>query len=117
MNYQIIQEKAMKISPAIRYATIIDLNGRVKSSGHKRGVTNLLTPKESLQALKTSANIWKARNRISKKIGRGKYAIAEYGRIKRIVIPLGNSHLLYLTTSPKADHSRIIRKAAQLKLR
>jgi len=53
MDYQSFQEKAMKISPSIRYATITDLNGRVKSSGHRKGVKNLLTAKESLQSLKT----------------------------------------------------------------
>ena len=117
MDYQSLQEKAMKISPSIRYATITDLNGRVKSSGHRKGVKNLLTAKESLQSLKTSANIWKARNQISRKIGKGKYALAEYGKIKRIVIPIGRAHLLYLTTSARADHSKILRKATRLKLK
>jgi hypothetical protein len=93
------------------------LNERVKTSGHKRRVKNLLTTKESLQALKTSANIWKAQNKISRKIRRGKYALAEYGKIKRIVMPLGNKHLLYLTTSPKDDHSKIISKESRLKLK
>ena len=117
MDYQNLQEQAMKISPGIRYATITDLNGRVKSSGHKKGVRNLLTTKESLQSLKSSASIWKARNNISKKIGKGKYALAEYEKIKRIVIPLDDAHLLYLTTSARADHSKIISKATKLKLK
>lgn len=117
MEYQILQEQAMKISPAIRYATITDLNRRIKTSGHRKGVKNLLTAKESLQSLKTSANTWKARNKLSQKTGRGKYVLAEYGKIKRIVIPLGVNHLLYLTTSPKADHSKIISKAIKLKLK
>lgn len=117
MDYQSLQEQAMKISPAIRYATITDLNGRIKSSGHKKGVKNLLTAKESLQSLKTSANIWKARNHLSKKIGKGKYALAEYDKIKRLVIPIDDVHLLYLTTSARADHSKIISKARKLRLK
>jgi len=117
MNYEKFQEKAMNISTSIRYATITDLNGKVKSSGHKKGVKNLLTTKESLQSLKTSANIWKARNKLSRKIGKGKYALAEYGKIKRIVIPIGRTSLLYLTTSTRADHNAIIRKATRLKLK
>jgi len=117
MDYQSLQEKAMKISPAVRYATITDSNGRIKSSGHKKGVKNLLTAQESLKSLKTSANIWKERNRLSRKIGKGKYALAEYGKIKRIVIPLEKGHLLYLTTSARADHSKILRKATRLKLK
>jgi hypothetical protein len=117
MDYQSLQEKAMKISPGIRYATITDMNGIVKSSSHRKGVKNLLTAKESLQSLKTSANIWKARNKISKKIGKGKYALAEYDKIKRIVIPIDDAHLLYLTTSARTDHSKIINKATKLKLK
>ncbi|MGI0057000.1 MAG: hypothetical protein ACREAK_06450 [Nitrosarchaeum sp.] len=117
MEYQILQEQAMKISPAIRYATIIDLNGRIKSSSHRKGVKNLLTSKESLQSLKTSASIWKARKQISGKIGKAKYALAEYSKLKRIVIPLGDNHLLYLTTGPNADHAKIISKATKLKLK
>jgi len=117
MDYQSLQEKAMKISSAVRYATITDSNGRIKSSGHKKGVKNLLTAQESLKSLKTSANIWKERNRLSRKIGKGKYALAEYGKIKRIVIPLEKGHLLYLTTSARADHSKILRKATRLKLK
>ena len=70
MNYEIFQEKAMKISPSIRYVTITDLNGRIKSSGHRKGVKNLLTAQESLKSLKTSENIWKARNQLSRKIGK-----------------------------------------------
>ena len=117
MNYESLQEKAMRISPSIRYATITDLNGKVKTSGHRKGVKNLLTKKESIQSLKTSANIWKARNKLAKKIGKGKYALAEYDKIKRIVIPIGRTHLLYLTTSSRADHSKIIRSATRLKLK
>jgi len=79
-------------------------------------VKNLLTAKESLQSLKTSASTWKARNKLSKKIGKGKYALAEYDRLKRIVIPIGKTNLLYLTTSTRADHSKIIKKAVKLKL-
>ena len=117
MDYQSLQEKAMKISPSIRYATITDLNGKIKASGHRKGVKNLLTAKESIQSLKTSANIWKARNKLSRKIGKGKYALAEYDKIKRIVIPLDKAHLLYLTTSARADHTKILRSATRLRLK
>lgn len=61
----------MKISPAIRYATITDMNGKIKQSEHRKGVKNLLTAKERLKSLKLSANMWKARNELSSKIGNG----------------------------------------------
>ena len=42
------------------------------------------------------------------KTGKGKYAMAEYEKIKRITFPLENSHLLLITTDVKADHEKII---------
>jgi hypothetical protein len=117
MDYQSLYDQAMKISPAIRYATITDMNGKIKQSGHRKGVKNLLTSKESLKSLKLSANMWKARNELSGKIGKGKYALAEYEKLKRLVIPLDDAHLLYLTTGARADLTKIISKATRLRLK
>ena len=107
----------MKISPGIRFVTICEMNGRVKYSGHRKGVRNLLTPKESLKSLRLAVTAWKIRSQLSRKIGKGRYVLAEYARIKRITIPLGNKHLLYLTTSRKADHKKIINSATRLKIK
>jgi hypothetical protein len=62
------------------------------------------TKRSNLQALAR----WALRNALSPKVGKGKYAMAEYEKVKRITIPLENSHLLLVTTEVNADHSRII---------
>jgi len=103
------------MSPAIRFVTICDLDGKVKFSGHRKGVKSLLTPSESRQSLRMAVVAWRARSKLFRKIGRGKYVLAEYGRIKRITMPLGNKHLLYLTTSPGANHSGIISRIVRLR--
>ncbi len=109
-------EKAMKISKDIRFATVCDMNGDVKYSEHRPGATNLLTSRESLKSLESAARSWKMRNESSTKIGKGQYVLAEYGKIKRITIPLDTQHLLYLTVNKKSDHNKIITKATKLKL-
>jgi hypothetical protein len=48
-------------------------------------------------------------------MGKGKYVLAEYEKIKRITMPLGDEHLLYITTEPEADHSKIIDRVRTLK--
>ena len=54
---------------------------------------------------------WSLRNALSTKVGKGRYAIAEYEKLKRITIPLDdNSHLLLVSTEVDADHDRIINK-------
>jgi hypothetical protein len=110
-------EKAMNISKDIRFATVCDMDGDVKYSEHKSGAKNLLTNRESLKSLESAAKSWKIRNESSNKIGKGEYVLAEYGKIKRITIPLDNNHLLYLTLNKKSDHSKIITKATKLKLK
>jgi hypothetical protein len=40
--------------------------------------------------------------------------LAEYEKIKRITIPLGDEHLLYVTTEVEADHSVLIDRITKL---
>ena len=115
MDYQSLHKKIMNMSPAIRFATICDTNGRVKYSGHRKGVKNLLTHSESRKSLRLAVMAWKIRSKLSRKIGKGKYVLAEYAKIKRITIPLGKKHLLYLTTNPDVNHAKIINRILRLR--
>ncbi|HEV8405470.1 MAG TPA: hypothetical protein VGQ13_06145 [Nitrososphaera sp.] len=109
MEYQRIHQDIMNLDPQIRLVTICDISGKIIFSDHRSGVKNLLTPEESKRSLEMAVNGWKERSKLSSKIGRGKYVLAEYEKIKRITMPLGDDiHLLYITTEPGADHDRII---------
>jgi hypothetical protein len=114
-DYKSLYEKIMSLDPKIRFATIFDMNGEVKYSGHRSGVENLLTPEESQKSLNLAINAWKSRNEVSGKIGKGKYALVEYEKLKRITMPLDSDHILYITTDVEADHAPIIYKALRLK--
>ena len=116
MNYQNLHKKIMSMSPTIRYVTICDTNGRVKYSGHRKGVKNLLTTSESRNSLRLAVTAWKVRSKLFRKIGKGRYVLAEYAKIKRITMPLGNKHLLYITTSTAANHTKIIKRLVRLRL-
>ena len=99
--YLDVIEKCLKISPDVRYATVCDMEGQVMYSEHRAGAKNLLTSRESLKSLESAARAWRLRNEFSSKIGKGEYVFAQYGKIKRIAIPLDENHLLYLTTTKK----------------
>jgi hypothetical protein len=114
MDYQKLQVDIMNIDPKIRLVTICDINGKVMFSDHRQGVKNLLSTEESKESLELAANSWKIRSKLAPKIGKGKYVLAEYEKIKRITIPLGDNHLLYITTEPEADHSNIINRIHSL---
>ena len=114
MNYQKLYVDIMNIDSKIRLVTICDINGKVMSSDHRQGVKNLLSPEESKESLELAVNSWKIRSKLTSKIGKGKYVLAEYEKIKRITMPLGDNHLLYVTTEPEADHSNIINRIRNL---
>ncbi len=114
--YLDLVEKALKISPDIRFATVCNMLGEVKYSEHRPNAKNLLTQRESLKSLESATRALSLRNEFASKIGKGEYVIAQYGKIARIVIPLDKDHLLYMTTTKNADHGKIVKKATKLKL-
>lgn len=114
MDPKVLYDQIMGIDPKIRFATIANKDGRIEHTGHREGVTNVLTADESKKSLQRAIDSWNARNDLSDKIGEGKYVLAEYSKIKRITIPLGKEHLIYLTTDIKSDHAKIIDQTLKL---
>ena len=104
----------MKCDPQVRLVTICDNNGNIMYSDQPEGITNLLTREESKTSLELAVNAWKLRSKLAPKIGKGKYVLAEYEKMKRITMPLSDNHLLYVTTEPEADHMGIIRKIEEM---
>src|SRR5919204_3256234 len=117
MDYKRIYEDIMNSDPRIRLVTICNSSGKIMYSDHRKGVQNLLSPEESKKSLELAVSSWKTRTTLAPKIGKGKYVLAEYEKIKRITMPLGDEqHLLYITIEPEADHSKIIERVRTLKL-
>ncbi len=109
-------DKALKISPQIQFATVCNMLGVVKHSEHRSDAKNFLSKTERLKSIESATRAWSLRNEFASKIGKGEFVIVQYGKIKRIVIPLDKNHLLYMTTTRKADHNKITTIATKLKL-
>ena len=114
MDYKQIYEKIMGIDRNISLITICDRDGKIMYSGHREGVKNLLTEDESKRSLELAVNSWKTRGQLEPKLGKGRYVLAEYKRIKRITMPLGDNYLLYMTAEVVADDSKIINGVREL---
>ena len=105
----------LDIDPKIRFVGVCDDTGEIKFGGQREGVQNLLSSEETkwskLQALARRA----LHNTFSSKVGKRKYAMAEYEKVERKTIPLkDNSFLILVTTEVNADHSRIIEQVLRL---
>lgn len=106
----------VNIDPNIRLVTICDSDGKTMYSRHREGVENLLTPEETKKSLEMAMTGWKVRSEVSHKIGKGRYVLAEYEKIKRITMPFGDDYLLYLTTEVQANHMNIINRIRKLEV-
>jgi len=52
MDPKELYDKIMSIDPQIRFATIANKDGKIEHTGHREGVTNVLTSDESKKILK-----------------------------------------------------------------
>lgn len=77
----------------------------------------LLTSEETTRSLLQALARWKLRDELGAKSGKGKYAMAEYEKIKRITVPIDEIHLLLVTTDIQANHTNIIDNILKLKSR
>jgi hypothetical protein len=114
MDYERLCKDILNLDPKIRFAGICDETGQTKYGGQREGLRNLLSPEETKKSNLQALARWGLRNVLAPKIGKGRYSMAEYEKIKRITAPLENYHLLLVTTEVEADHGRIIDNILQL---
>ena len=114
MDYGKLCKDILNLDPKIRYVGICDETGETKYGGQRQGVQNLLSPEETKRSNLQALARWALRNSLAPKIGKGKYAIAEYEKLKRITIPLEKYHLLLITTEVEANHQKIIENVLEL---
>jgi hypothetical protein len=115
MEIQIAVEKILKVSPSVRVVSVCDLKGKLLFSARAKKVKILVSKNQSLASLKAAAYDWKQRKKLMKSLGACKYVVAEYDKVKRIVIPAGKNHILYVTTTASLDHNKIVRKVRSFK--
>ena len=80
----------------VRYACICDEEGKILWNSRRNDIQSIMTLEDTKDSLKRALENWKDRNTLSAKIGRARYAVIDYEKLKRITVPLRNNHLLYV---------------------
>jgi hypothetical protein len=109
MDYSNLCQRVMDLDPGIRFAGICDNTGENVYGGQRVGVKNILSKEETRQANLQALATWALYLPLELKVGRGKYAMVEFEKIKRISVPLDKDHLLVVTTEVDIDHENIIK--------
>lgn len=116
MDYEEFCHEILKIDPGVRFAGIADTNGEIRYGGERPGITRLFTAEETKRSVLQAIDRWKLRNNLADRIGKGRYSMAEYKKLKRITVPIDDAHLLLVSTEPSADHVKVIDGIFRLKL-
>jgi len=80
----------------VRYACICDSDGNILWNSRRNDIQSLITLEDTKASLKMALENWKKRDNITAKIGKGKYSIVGYEKLKRVTVPMRNNHLLYV---------------------
>jgi len=80
----------------VRYATICDSDGKILWNSRRNDIQSLITLEDTKDSLKRVVGNWKEREKLSEKIGRGRYNVEDYDKLKIVTVPLRNNHLLYI---------------------
>ena len=80
----------------VRYACICDSEGNILWNSRRNDIQSLMTLEETKASVKRACENWMQRDKLSAKIGRGRYALVDYEKLKRVTVPLRNNHLLYV---------------------
>ncbi|MGC2383206.1 MAG: hypothetical protein WA631_08890 [Nitrososphaeraceae archaeon] len=114
MDYAKLCKDILNSDPKVRFAGVCDDTGEIKYGGQREGVKNLLMPEETKKSNLQALARWGLRNSLAPRVGKGRYAMAEYEKIKRITFPLESDHLLLVTTEVEGDHNNIIHNVLKL---
>lgn len=110
MEFEHLLDRVMDLDGHIRHARVCNMDGNVVCSRQRKGVVNLLTEQETRESLMYSVNSWKTRAQLADKIGRGRYVLAVYEKLRRVTLPLGKDHLLLVSFDNKGGQMDVVEK-------
>ena len=108
MDFGKFYEKILNIDDSIQYAIILSKNGESVHGGYRKGVSPVLTEDELKMVHFYAVQRWDTRKNIEHRIGKTKYSMGEYEKMKRISFPINDRYLMMVHTEIQNDHQRII---------
>ncbi len=80
----------------------------------RTGLIGNLTPEETEASIDDSLTRWATRKKLAHKLGNPVYAMAEYGTVKRITIPINHDGLILVTLDSDGFHEVIIKEIIEI---
>ncbi len=114
IDYEMFCKDVMGLNSKVRFAVILNRNGKNIAGGYREYTSSLLSNSEIKMSLQYAFKRWENRGNLAHRIGETVYSMTEYEKIKQITIPVGKTNLLLISTEVNANHSKILEKVSVL---
>lgn len=108
MDYNQLCKDVMDLDFAIRFSMVV-IDGIKRFGGYRYDVIGILDSDELTQSISYAFDRMVGRFLAEEKLGRTKYAMAEYENVKRVTFPLDQKTLLLVSMDVKSRHDKIIK--------
>ncbi len=107
-------DEVIKLDESVRYTAIYDgqLNAKFRN-----GVQGYFKEEEIKSSLSEVQNRWASRKKMSFKIGEPKFAMAQYGKVNRITMALGDEGIILVITELGADINKLVDEIIEVRAR
>ncbi len=110
MDHEKLCSQIFELDPKIRFAAVYNFWAECIAGGMKKDLDSNLPEKVTQNSINQALLRWKSRKTTEEWIGKAKYAMAEYEKLKRLTFYFNENELLLVSTEPDADHEIIIKK-------
>jgi len=114
MDYEKLCSQIFKIDPKIRFVAVYDFWAERIAGGMREGLNSHLAEKITVNSVNQALLRWKSRKTAEEWIGKTKYAMAEYEKVKRFTFYFNENELLLVSTEPNVDNEFIIKSIKKL---
>ena len=114
MDFEGLYKQVMSLDPNVRFAVILNQSGERICGGFRENLEHFLTPDELNMVLYHACQRWESRIHLVHKIGKARYSMTEYDKVKRIAFPIDENHMMLISTEVYADHTKIINDVLNL---
>jgi hypothetical protein len=104
----------MNMDKSVRYAVVLSNTGEKICGGYRKEIAPLLNDEELKMVHFYAGQRWGTRKNLTHKVGKTRYAMAEYENLKRMTFPIDEKHLLMVSVETSTDHQRVINKVLDL---
>jgi len=114
LDYEKLCSQIFEADPKIRFAAVYDYWAERVAGGMREGLDNQLPENVTTNSINQALLRWKSRKTAEEWIGKAKYAMSEYEKIKRFTFYLNEDELLLVSTETDADTELIIQNIKKL---